>query len=51
MMHLDMSKGDPIRERYDPNRWVGMIPPEFKGKEGEFIKDRIGSLNSLFEAL
>jgi len=51
MAGLDMSEGDPVKERYDPNYWVGKIPPEFKGKEGEFIKDKIGSLSNLFQAL
>jgi len=49
---LDISEhGDPVRKRYDPREWIRRIPPEFKGKEDEFVLDRIGSLRDFFTGL
>lgn len=46
---LDISKhGDPIKQRYNPNFWLIKMPEYFKGKEEEFILDRIKSLREFF---
>ena len=50
MAAIDIPEGgDPLRQRYDPNHWMGSIPDEFRGREEEFILERIGSLREFFE--
>lgn len=49
---LDISKhGDPIEHRYNPKYWVVKMPKYLKGKEEEFVLDRIGSLREFFVSL
>jgi len=48
---LDISKGDPVRERYDPNLWVGQMTPEMKGKTEEFFQDKMSSFRLMLENL
>ena len=47
---IDISKGDPIRIRYNPAYWFTNVPEEFKSKEKlqVFILDRIKSLREFF---
>lgn len=44
-------QGDPIRNRYDPNYWVGTIPPELRNNPELFLLDRIASLRNFFQSL
>ncbi len=48
---LDISYGDPVRKRYDPNLWIESVPLEFMGKEEEYIIDKINSLRIFFFGL
>jgi hypothetical protein len=51
LVEIDISKGDPIRARYDPAYWFTNVPAEFKVNEEKFrgfILDRIGSLREFF---
>lgn len=48
---IDISKGDPVRAIYDPNRWLTNVPKEFKVSEEkfrEFILGRIKYLREFF---
>lgn len=50
--YLDISKhGDPIKQRLNPNFWLVNMPEYFKGKEEDFVLDRIGSLREFFVSL
>lgn len=50
--YLDISKrGDPIKQRYNPNLWLVKMPEYYKGKEEEFVLDRIRSLREFFVSL
>ena len=46
---IDMSKGDPIRKRYDPNEWLKNIPPELMNKKDIYLQDKVRSLRNLIK--
>jgi hypothetical protein len=49
---LDISEqGDPVRQRFDPNLWLGKIPEELSKREEKFVLDRIGGLRGFFVSL
>jgi len=49
---LDISRhGDPVRQRFDPNLWLGRVPEELSKEEEKFVLDRIGSLREFFVGL
>lgn len=47
---LDMSKGDPVKERYNPYSWLGKTR-EIKGKPQEFIQEKMSSFRLMLENL
>lgn len=49
MAPLDISKGDPIKKRYNPNYWIGT--KQMRENPQDFLLDRIASLKNLFESL
>lgn len=47
---LNISKsGDPVKKRYNPSNWVGDMPKEFKGKEKDFMIDKMLSFRNFVE--
>ncbi len=48
---IDLSMGDPVRQRYDPLNWVKNIPDDNSVHPGAFILDRSKSLLSLLEGI
>jgi hypothetical protein len=48
---MDMSKGDPIRKRYDPTLWMRNVPPELKSNPSLYILDKCKSLLTFLESL
>jgi hypothetical protein len=48
---LDISKGDPIRKRYDPYGWQEHVLEDYKSRPGEFYVMRCNSLVEFFETL
>lgn len=48
---IDMSKGDPVRKRYDPEEWVKNVPEGYEGSPVNFYLDRSKSLLTFLENL
>jgi len=48
---IDISKGDPIRKRYDPDEWLKSIPPELMNKKNVYFQDKVKSLLNLFRSI
>lgn len=48
---MDISKGDPIRKRYDPTLWMRNVPPELKSNPSLYILDKCESLLTFLEGL
>ena len=48
---MDMSKGDPVRKRYDPTLWMRNIPPELTKNPSLYVSDKCKSLLTFLESL
>jgi hypothetical protein len=48
---LDLSKGDPIRKRYDPSFWMDEIPRKMESDPSNYVYDKCKSLLSFLEGL